>query len=81
MATIENAIFWIEVDKILPNPYQPRTEFAQQAISELADSIKQYGILQPLVLSRSEDYREDGSIGVKYELIAGERRLLMTSTI
>jgi len=75
MATIENAIFWIEVDKILPNPYQPRTEFAQQAISELADSIKQYGILQPLVLSRSEDYREDGSIGVKYELIAGERRL------
>lgn len=75
MATIENAIFWIEVDKILPNPYQPRREFNIQAISELADSIKQYGILQPLVLSRSEEYREDGSIGVKYELIAGERRL------
>ena len=47
MATMENAIFWIEIDKIHPNPYQPRREFEIHALQELADSIKQYGILQP----------------------------------
>ncbi len=74
MATMENAIFWIEVDKIHPNPYQPRREFEPYALQELADSIKQYGILQPLVLSREEVHNDDGSIETRYELIAGERR-------
>ena len=75
MATMENAIFWIEVDKIHPNPYQPRREFEERALSELAESIKQYGILQPLVISRDEIHNNDGSIETRYELIAGERRL------
>ena len=74
MATMENAIFWIEIDKIHPNPYQPRREFEIHALQELADSIKQYGILQPLVLSRAEVHNDDGSIETRYELIAGERR-------
>ncbi len=72
---MENAIFWIEVDKIHPNPYQPRREFEENALRELSDSIKQYGILQPLVISRSEVHNPDGSIETRYELIAGERRL------
>ena len=72
---IEGSIFWIEVDKIVPNPYQPRREFDQDRLKELADSIRQYGVLQPLVVSRSEEELEDGGVRVEYELIAGERRL------
>lgn len=75
MAQLETSIFWIEVDKIVPNPYQPRREFDQDRLKELSDSIRQYGVLQPLVVSRVEQALEDGSIKVSYELIAGERRL------
>jgi ParB family chromosome partitioning protein len=74
-ATIENAIYWLEIDKVEPNPFQPRREFEEGALNELADSIRQYGVLQPLVVSRIEDSRNDGSIEVVYQLIAGERRL------
>ena len=70
-----NAIFWIEVDKIKPNPYQPRREFDQVALQALADSIRQYGVLMALVVTRKEVVKEDGGIAVEYELIAGERRL------
>ncbi len=75
MAQVETSIFWIETDKIVPNPYQPRREFDQDRLRELSDSIRQYGVLQPLVVSRMEEAGEDGSIKVRYELIAGERRL------
>ncbi|HEY4493793.1 MAG TPA: ParB/RepB/Spo0J family partition protein [Candidatus Paceibacterota bacterium] len=70
-----NSIFWIEVGKISPNPFQPRKEFDQRALESLADSIKQYGVLQPLVVTRKEFEKPDGGIAVEYELIAGERRL------
>jgi ParB family chromosome partitioning protein len=46
-ATIENAIYWLEIDKVEPNPFQPRREFEEGALNELADSIRQYGVLQP----------------------------------
>ena len=70
-----NSIFWVEVEKIKPNPFQPRREFDEARLKDLADSIRQYGVLQPLVVSREEIQREDGGISVEYELIAGERRL------
>jgi ParB family transcriptional regulator, chromosome partitioning protein len=70
-----NAVFWVEVDKIKPNPFQPRREFDQMALKALSDSIRQYGVLQALVVTRKEVFREDGSMAVEYELIAGERRL------
>jgi len=70
-----NSVFWIETGKILPNPYQPRREFDEHKLSDLADSIRQYGVLQPLVVTRREEVREDGGISVIYELISGERRL------
>lgn len=70
-----NSIFWVETDKIKPNPYQPRREFEEARLQELADSIKQYGILQPLTVSRNEIIKDDGGLLVEYELIAGERRL------
>lgn len=68
-------IFWIEVDKIKPNPYQPRREFDQVALQALADLIRQYGVLQALVVTRKEFQKPDGGLTTEYELIAGERRL------
>jgi ParB family chromosome partitioning protein len=59
-------IFNVEVDKIVANPEQPRTHFSEQGINDLVASIKEHGIIQPLVVTKK---------GSKYELIAGERRL------
>lgn len=70
-----NSIFWVEVDKIRPNPFQPRHEFDEVKLRDLSDSIRQYGVLQPLVVTRKEIEKPDGGIMVEYELIAGERRL------
>jgi ParB family chromosome partitioning protein len=76
MALYSNSIFFIATDKIVPNPYQPRKEFEDGPLRDLADSIRQYGVLQPLVLSRVEKQKDDGSgLETYYELIAGERRL------
>lgn len=61
-----NRVIEIDIQLIIPNPHQPRTEFGDMDISALADSISQNGILQPLSVRRS---------GERYELIAGERRL------
>ncbi|OHA21407.1 MAG: hypothetical protein A2849_00280 [Candidatus Taylorbacteria bacterium RIFCSPHIGHO2_01_FULL_51_15] len=72
---INNAIFWVEVEKIRPNPFQPRREFDQARLSELAESIRMYGILQPLVVTRKEIQKDDGGLTTEYELISGERRL------
>lgn len=71
----ENSIFFIETERIHPNPYQPRREFDEHALNELADSIRQYGVLQPLVVSRVEKETGEGGLVTEYELIAGERRL------
>ncbi len=70
-----NSIFWIDTDKIRPNPYQPRREFDPVRLQDLSDSIKQYGVLQPLTVSRLELEKEEGGLMTEYELIAGERRL------
>ena len=69
-----DTIFWVEVEKIKPNPFQPRKEFDEDSLRALADSIRQYGVLQPLVVTRKE-IETDGGLAVEYELIAGERRL------
>ena len=70
-----NSIYWVELDKIKPNPYQPRREFNPTKLNDLADSIRQYGVLQPLVVTRHEHQTDEGGLSVEYELIAGERRL------
>jgi ParB family chromosome partitioning protein len=70
-----NSIFWIDTDKINPNPFQPRRDFDEARLQDLADSIKQYGVLQPLTVSRVELEKDGGGITTEYELIAGERRL------
>lgn len=75
MAFQGDSIFWVEVEKVVPNPFQPRREFDQAKLKELADSIRMYGILQPLTVTRRERTRDDGTFYNEYELIAGERRL------
>lgn len=70
-----DSIFWIEIEKIIPNPYQPRKEFDDAKLKDLAESIRMYGILQPLVVTRKEIPKPDGGLAVEYELISGERRL------
>ncbi len=70
-----DSIFWVPVEKIKPNPYQPRRDFDEAKLRDLADSIRQYGVLQPLVVTRREVEKPDGGLIAEYELIAGERRL------
>ncbi len=70
-----DSIYWVEVDRIKPNPFQPRKSFDEMALNSLAESIRQYGVLQPLTVTRKEIERPGEGIFVEYELIAGERRL------
>lgn len=59
------AINEIPIDRISANPYQPRSNFDEQALAELTDSIRQLGIIQPITVRR---------VGMKYQIISGERR-------
>ena len=60
----------ISISSIIPNKYQPRKSFEREGLEELSNSIKERGIIQPLIVRKSEDQNE------RYELIAGERRWL-----
>ena len=66
-----DAIFWIEIDKIRPNPFQPRRDFDEAQLKSLSDSIRQYGVLQALVVTRKEVEKEGGGLATEYELVAG----------
>lgn len=65
--SMQNGFVEIPVSSIMPNPNQPRRNFDSAALQELADSIRQYGIIQPVVVQK----KAEGT----YELVAGERRL------
>ena len=65
MNNMEKEIIEVALDDIIPNRFQPRLSFDEDALNELAKSIRQHGIIQPLVLRK---------VGSKYEIIAGERR-------
>jgi ParB family chromosome partitioning protein len=67
------SIFWIDIEKIEPNPHQPRREFDEEALQSLASSIRIHGVLQPIVVSKIEIETPRG-FDVRYQLIAGERR-------
>lgn len=60
-----NFVEQAEISRIMPNPHQPRVRFNEAALQELTDSIKEYGVIQPLVVTKN---------GNMYEIIAGERR-------
>ena len=63
----EDIFFLCDIDKIEPNPQQPRSYFDPEKLQELSESIRERGIIQPLLVTRSR--------GNRYHLIAGERRL------
>ena len=63
---LSSRVQYIPLHFIRPNPQQPRKNFSQEGLIQLADSIRQYGILQPLTVRKCEGY---------YELVAGERRV------
>ncbi len=65
MNGMEKEIIEVSLDDIIPNRFQPRLAFDEKGLNELAESIRQHGIIQPLVLRKVSD---------KYEIIAGERR-------
>lgn len=67
------SVFWIEIDKVESNPYQPRREFDPEALKDLASSIREHGVLQPILVTKREIETAAG-LEVKYQLIAGERR-------
>ncbi|PJP79616.1 chromosome partitioning protein ParB [Campylobacter jejuni subsp. jejuni] len=62
----KNQSTMIEIDQISPNPFQPRKNFDQEALNELANSIKEFGLIQPIIVFKKNN---------KFILIAGERRL------
>ncbi|TSC69015.1 MAG: chromosome partitioning protein, ParB family [Parcubacteria group bacterium Gr01-1014_66] len=68
------SIFWVELEKIEPNPFQPRRAFDEDALQQLAHSIREHGVLQPVLVTKREVETPQG-IEVRYQLIAGERRL------
>jgi len=70
-----NSVFFIEVSKIVANPFQPRKDFDENSLKGLAESIRMYGVLSPIVVTRKEIQTEEGGLAVQYELIAGERRM------
>jgi ParB family chromosome partitioning protein len=74
------SVFHIEVEKIVPNPGQPRRNFDEAALRDLAHSIREFGFLQPLVVTKLEKETPNG-IDVEYELIAGERRFLASKLL
>ncbi len=61
----ENEVVYLPLDEIIPNRFQPRELFDEKALKELSGSIKEHGVIQPIIVR---------SIGTKYEIIAGERR-------
>ncbi len=65
--TEDEKFFLCDIDKIKPNPNQPRSYFDEEKLNALAESIRERGVIQPLLVSRAK--------GNRYDLIAGERRL------
>lgn len=70
----KESVFLVEIDKICENPEQPRRDFNEEELKSLSKSIREHGVLQPIIVSKIENEVPTG-IKVSYELIAGERRL------
>lgn len=64
--TNKNNVHYLDMQDIVPNPYQPRKTFSNEALQDLASSIQEFGVIQPLLVR---------CVNGKYELVAGERRL------
>ncbi|NLY77118.1 MAG: nucleoid occlusion protein [Tissierellia bacterium] len=67
MKSLQSEVKYIPIESIKPNPYQPRKDFNQKSLEELSQSIKTYGVIQPISVRKLQND--------SYELVAGERRL------
>jgi len=74
------SVFHIEIEKIHSNPYQPRKTFNEKELNELAQSIREVGVIQPIIVSKIVREIEDGT-SVEYQLVAGERRLMASKIL
>ncbi|ENY9630722.1 ParB/RepB/Spo0J family partition protein [Campylobacter coli] len=68
----KNQVSLVEISKITPNPFQPRKTFDEAALNELANSIKEHGLIQPIIVLKKND---------SFILVAGERRLRATQIL
>ena len=68
----KDIVIELEIDKIKPNPYQPRKNFDEETLKELSESIERHGLIQPIIVMQKGD---------EYLLIAGERRLRATKIL
>ncbi|MBF0260217.1 MAG: ParB/RepB/Spo0J family partition protein [Magnetococcales bacterium] len=66
--SVKQKVLMIPIDRIFPNPYQPRQNFSEESLRELADSIREQGVLLPIIVRNKPTFEE------AFELIAGERR-------
>lgn len=70
----DNTVAELEIDRITPNPDQPRTVFDEEALAELAQSISRLGVIQPITVKRIEPAPDNKEAAAEYMIISGERR-------
>ena len=70
----ENGVVWLAPDVIVANPFQPRRHFDAEELRNLASSIREHGILQPIIVRPVSDSLHDDSQPQRFQLVAGERR-------
>jgi ParB family chromosome partitioning protein len=71
------AVLQVPVADIIPNPRQPRAAMPPETLAELADSIREHGVIQPIIVRQTETMKPESAPGeqpMRYEIIAGERR-------
>lgn len=73
-------VFHIEVEKIKSNPHQPRKVFNEENLKDLAASIREFGVIQPIIVSKVLKENPQGT-QIEYQLIAGERRLMASRIV
>ncbi len=71
----KESVFYVEIKKIRQSPEQTKKEVDQKILSDLTESIKKYGIIQPLIVTKVEKRKRRG-INVYYRLVSGQKRLL-----
>jgi ParB family chromosome partitioning protein len=70
----QDGVLEVDVAAIGPNPLQPRQDWDEVGLAELAASIREHGVIQPLIVTRSDKWEAGEATGLAYELVAGERR-------
>ena len=70
------SVFYIEIKKIRQTPEMLKKQIDKKTLKELTGSIREYGVLQPLIVAKVEKRKKGGGLNVYYRLVAGQRRLL-----